>query len=81
VINTLARITGHQIQVDENPAFVRANEIHRLCGNPAKLQALLTRHGCTLDNLPLEDTLRRMLAAAGFEATVLIKMTGKSINE
>ena len=76
VINTLARITGHQIQVDENPAFVRANEIHRLCGNPAKLQALLTRHGCTLDNLPLEDTLRRMLAAAGFKARHTYKNDG-----
>lgn len=64
VIDTLTRITGHQIQVEVNPAFVRANEVHRLCGSPAKLQALLARHGCTLDNLPLEDTLRRMLAAA-----------------
>ncbi len=76
VINTLARITGHQIQVEENPAFVRANEMHRLCGNPAKLQALLTRHGCTLDNLPLEDTLRRMLAAAGFKARHTYKNDG-----
>ena len=81
VIDTLTRITGHEIQVEVNHDFVRANEVHRLCGNPAKLQALLTRHGCTLDNKPLEDTLRRMLAAAGFEATVLIKMTGKSNKE
>ncbi len=73
VINTLVRITGHQIKVQVNPAFVRANEVHCLCGSPAKLQALLTRHGCTLDNPPLEDTLRRMLSAAGFEAAVLIK--------
>jgi nucleoside-diphosphate-sugar epimerase len=68
VIDTLTRITGHQIQVEVNPAFVRASEVHRLCGSPAKLRALLTRHGCTLDNPPLEETLRRMLAAAGFEA-------------
>lgn len=81
VINTLVRITGHQIKVQVNPAFVRANEVHYLCGSPAKLQALLTRHGCTLDNPPLEDTLRRMLSAAGFEAAVLIKMTGKDSNE
>ena len=65
VIDTLTRITGHHIEVEVNPAFVRANEVHRLCGNPAKLQALMARHGCTLDNPPLEDTLRRMLAAAG----------------
>lgn len=81
VINTLVRITGHQIKVQVNPAFVRANEVRYLCGSPAKLQALLTRHGCTLDNPPLEDTLRRMLSAAGFEAAVLIKMTGKDSNE
>lgn len=65
VISTLTRLTGHKIQVEVNPAFVRANEVHRLCGNPAKLQALLARHGCMLDNPPLEDTLLRMLAAAG----------------
>lgn len=81
VINTLVRITGHQIKVQVNPAFVRANEVRYLCGSPAKLQALLTRHGCTLDNPPLEDTLRRMLSAAGFEAAVLIKVTGKDSNE
>ena len=66
VIDTLTRITSHPIEVEVNPAFVRANEVHRLCGSPAKLQALLTRHGCNLDNPLLEDTLRRMLAAAGF---------------
>jgi GDP-6-deoxy-D-talose 4-dehydrogenase len=66
LIDMLARITGHEIKVEVNPAFVRTNEVHRLCGSPAKLQALLTRHGCTLNNPPLEDTLRRMLAAAGF---------------
>lgn len=68
VIDTLTRITGHPIQVEVNPAFVRANEVHRLCGNPAKLQALLAAHGTMLDNPPLEDTLRRMLAVAGAKA-------------
>jgi GDP-6-deoxy-D-talose 4-dehydrogenase len=65
VIDLLTRITGHELEVEVNPAFVRANEVHRLCGSPAKLQALMTRHGCTLNNPPLEDTLQRMLAAAG----------------
>lgn len=64
VIDTLTHITGYQIEVEVNPAFVRSNEVHRLCGSPAKLQALLARNGCSLDNPPLEDTLRRMLAAA-----------------
>ncbi len=65
VIDTLTRITSHPIAVEVNPAFVRANEVHRLCGSPAKLQALFTRYGCTLNSPPLEDTLRRMLASAG----------------
>lgn len=81
VISTLTRITDHQVQVKVNPAFVRLNEMRLLCGNPAKLQALLTRHGCALDNPPLEDTLRRMLAAAGFKAPVLTQMATKNNNE
>lgn len=39
VLGMLADITGHTIDVHVNPAFVRANEVHRLCGNPAKLLA------------------------------------------
>jgi GDP-D-mannose dehydratase len=67
VIDTLTRITDHEIQVEVNPSFVRANEVHRLCGNAAKLQALLTHNGFTLDNPPLEHTLRCMLAAAALK--------------
>lgn len=63
VIDTLTRITGHPIQVNVNPAFVRANEVHRLCGSPDKLRTLMARHGVALVNPPLEDTLKRMLAA------------------
>jgi GDP-6-deoxy-D-talose 4-dehydrogenase len=63
VIDTLIRITGHSIRVKVNPAFVRANEVHRLCGNPAKLRSLLTAHGGALSAPSLEDTLRQMLAA------------------
>jgi GDP-6-deoxy-D-talose 4-dehydrogenase len=64
VIDMLFRITGHTMQVDVNPAFVRANELHRLCGSPAKLQSLLDAHGSKLVHPPLERTLRSMLAAA-----------------
>lgn len=63
VIDALARITGHTIKVEVNPAFVRANELHRLCGNPAKLQARLAAQGGQLHNPPLQETLRRMLGA------------------
>jgi nucleoside-diphosphate-sugar epimerase len=57
VINTLERITGHTMAVDVNPAFVRANEVHRLCGSPAKLQAAVG----PLGDWGLEGTLRWML--------------------
>ena len=62
VIDTLTRITGHDMQVAVNSAFVRANEVHKLCGDPIKVQTLLARHGCAQEDLLLEGTLRRMLA-------------------
>lgn len=37
VIEMLNRITGYTIEVKVNPALVRANEVHRLCGDPSKL--------------------------------------------
>jgi GDP-6-deoxy-D-talose 4-dehydrogenase len=60
VISTMERITGHRMDVQVNPAFVRANEVHRLCGSPDKLL------DCTgpLPAYGLEDTLRWMLAEA-----------------
>lgn len=36
VIEMLSRLTGHAMEVKVNPAFVRANEVHRLCGDPSK---------------------------------------------
>lgn len=59
VIATLKQITGHDLLVNVNPDFVRANEVHRLCGNPAKLEACIG----PLQHPPLEDTLRWMLSA------------------
>lgn len=61
VIDVMTRISGQQIEVVVNPDFVRANEVHRLCGNPSKLLTLLKQHGKLIDDAPLEDTLRRML--------------------
>jgi nucleoside-diphosphate-sugar epimerase len=57
VLDMLTDITGHAIDVHVNPAFVRANEVHRLCGNPAKLQACT---GPMLD-ADLGNTLHWML--------------------
>lgn len=67
VVDTLEQITGHVMQIEVNPVFVRANEVHRLCGSPVKLQALLANHGATLAHPALEDTLRRMLASAAVQ--------------
>jgi nucleoside-diphosphate-sugar epimerase len=57
VIATLEQITGHSMRVEVNPAFVRANEVHRLCGSPAKLLA------CTgpVPTPSLQETLQWML--------------------
>jgi GDP-6-deoxy-D-talose 4-dehydrogenase len=64
VIDLLTRITEHSIKVEVDPAFVRANEVLRLCGSPAKIGALLAKHGAALAVPFLDATLRRMLAAA-----------------
>ena len=53
----LTDLTGHELQVQVNPAFVRTSEIERLCGDPAKL---LSCAGAALD-FNLEDTLGWML--------------------
>lgn len=58
-IEALKKMTGHDLQVKVNPAFIRANEVHRLCGNPAKLEACIGQ----LQHPPLEDTLSWMLSA------------------
>jgi nucleoside-diphosphate-sugar epimerase len=57
VISTLEQITGHHMRVQVNPAFVRANEVHRLCGSPAKLIEAI---GPQLQH-DLPDTLSWML--------------------
>lgn len=64
VIETFARMTSHNPRIEINPAFVRGNEVHRLCGDPRKLQTLLSRQGAILNEPALEETLARMLIAA-----------------
>lgn len=59
VIDTLKKITGHNLQIKINPAFVRANEVRRLCGSPVKLEACIGK----LQHPPLEETLSWMLSA------------------
>lgn len=59
VLAMMAQIAGYVIEVSVNPALVRANEVQRLEGNPARLQA---RTG-PLPSYALMDTLRWMYQA------------------
>lgn len=58
VIDLLMVMTSHELDVRINPAFVRANEIHRLSGMPDKLQDCIG----TLNHPRLEETLQWMLS-------------------
>jgi nucleoside-diphosphate-sugar epimerase len=64
VMDTLKQITGHDIEIRVNPDFVRASEVHRMVGNPEKLNKLLTTNGLPLQVPALENTLKQMLNAA-----------------
>ena len=61
VMDALAGLTGHRLQVRVNPELVRATEVHRLCGNPGKLQAAT---GLDLRRYGLMATLQTMLEQA-----------------
>lgn len=52
-----SRISGHQIDVQVNPAFVRANEVRMLRGSPEKLERVIG----PLAMPRLEETLRWMI--------------------
>lgn len=60
IIAMAEQITRHRLQVQVNPAFVRANEVKNLLGNPAHLHTLI---GADWANPQLQDTLRWMLEA------------------
>ena len=56
----LGEMAGYTIKARVNPQFVRANEVHTLCGDPARLASCIG----PLKFPPLQDTLRWMLEAA-----------------
>lgn len=58
VIDLLTELTGHEIEVRTNPDFIRANEIHRLCGDPDKLTSIVGH----IPMPSLSDTLAWMLS-------------------
>lgn len=60
VLGMAEAISGHALRVEVNPAFVRANEVKTLQGDPTKLGSLIGEW----DTPPLEDTLSWMIEAA-----------------
>ena len=60
VVEVLTELTNHQMTLHVNPAFVRANEVHRLCGDASKLVQTIG----SLGTYSLRETLASMLAAA-----------------
>jgi nucleoside-diphosphate-sugar epimerase len=62
VIALCEEITGHQIQIDVNPEFVRANEVRVLLGNNGRLNQLIDGW----KPISLEETLRWMLQDDSF---------------
>ena len=57
VIAMAESLTGHSMAVQINPAFVRENEVVKLCGDCSRLKKII---GKTMD-IRLEDTLQWML--------------------
>jgi nucleoside-diphosphate-sugar epimerase len=59
VLSMLSDLAGYSIDVDVNPAFVRANEVKRLVGSSEKLTSVIGK----LSQIPLADTLAWMYRA------------------
>lgn len=60
VLGMMERIAGYRIEVDVNPAFVRANEVVRLSGSTRLLEQAIG----PLQPIPLAETLRWMYGDA-----------------
>lgn len=57
VIDLVQAISGHEFEIEVNPAFVRANEVRSLCGSAARIESTIG----PLKRIELEETLRWML--------------------
>lgn len=60
VIDLCQELTGRDIRIEVNPAFVRPNEIKELCGDISLLSSLI---GDDTLKIPFRDTLKWMLEA------------------
>lgn len=59
IVRTCEELSGHRLQVEVNPAFVRDNEVRTLCGNASLLREILPDWRTP----PLRETLEWMLTA------------------
>jgi nucleoside-diphosphate-sugar epimerase len=59
VLQIMREISGHDLEVRVNPAFVRSNEVHRLIGSRAKLDAAIGE----VPDIALQETLKWMLVS------------------
>ena len=57
VIEMLALLSGHQLDIQFNPDFARSNEVKILQGDRAKLERLIG----VIDDIPFQNTLKWML--------------------
>jgi len=59
IVGMVSGLTGHQFDIQVNPALVRRNEVRILAGSAAKLEGTIG----DLRRIPLEETLQWMLDA------------------
>ncbi|WP_232624311.1 GDP-mannose 4,6-dehydratase [Paraburkholderia ginsengisoli] len=59
ILATASELTGHELEVRINPAFVRQTDVKMLAGSPARLRSLVPG----VESIPFIETLRWMLAA------------------
>ncbi|MFM0308328.1 GDP-mannose 4,6-dehydratase [Paraburkholderia sp. RL17-383-BIF-A] len=59
ILSAASDLTGHELEIQVNPAFVRQTDVKMLAGSPAKLRSLVPM----VEAIPFLDTLRWMLAA------------------
>ena len=60
VLQMMREISGYDPEIRVNPAFVRANEVHRLIGSRTKLDTVIG----VVPDVPLRDTLKWMLESS-----------------
>ncbi len=61
VISIMRDLSGHDLEVIVNPAFVRKNEVHTLIGSREKLDVAIG----SIESIPIRQTLSWMLEAPG----------------